>query len=170
MTKTLVETGHEYRRRVLALGQPLLVRIYLARQCYYNRVGFGVGRFSNLLKLACAYVEPARLFVTDLDQAFTFDLKRGLQPIDMSSDACDIMLSSASLAYCFRFPWGAETLYVNGCFQANKDWKNVNPLAYPNRFWKYSSLFRRVDLGYTLSWSTAAKALVRKLWFSLART
>jgi len=166
--KTLVEAGQEYRRRLLALGRPLLVRIYLAMLCYNNRTGFGVGRFSNLLKLACAYVEPARLFVTDLDRAFTFDLKRGLQPIDSSSDACDIMLSSASLAFCFGFPWGAETLYVNGCFQENKDWKNVKPMAYPNRFFKYCNLLRRVDLGYTLSWSTAARALVRKLGFPLA--
>jgi len=163
---TLIKAGQEYRRRLLALGQPLLVRTYLARQCYSNRASFGTGRFSNLLKLACGYIEPARLFVTDLEQAFTFDLERGLHPVDLSGDACDIMLPSASLAYCFRFPWGGETLYVNGCFQENNDWKSVRPMAYTNRFLKYCSLLRRVDLGYTLSWSTAAKALLRKLGFS----
>lgn len=104
--KTLIEKGYEYRRRLLALGPSLLVRAYLAWQCYSNRTGFGIGRLSNLLKLALAHVEPARLFVTDLDQAFTFDLKHGLQPIDISHNACDIMLPSASLVYCFTFPWG----------------------------------------------------------------
>jgi len=164
--KTLIEAGNEHRRRLLALGQPLLVRAYLARQCYINRTALGVGRFSNLLKLARGYIEPARLFVADLNQAFTFDLGRGLQPIDVSRDACDILLSSASLAYCFRFPWGGETLFVNGCFQENKDGKNVKPMAYPNRFFKYCSLVRRVDLGETLSWSNATKALLSKLGFS----
>jgi len=72
------------------------------------------------------------------------------------------MLSSASLAYCFRFDWGGETLYVNGCFQENDNWKNVEALAYPNRFFKYCTLLRRVDLGYELSWKTAAKALLRR--------
>jgi UDP-MurNAc hydroxylase len=164
-TKTLIEAGNEHRRRLSALGPPLVVRAHLARQCYINRTGFGAGRLSNLLKLAGAHVEPARLFVTDLDQAFKFDLRRGLQPIDISPDACDIMLSSASLAYCFRFPWGGETLFVNGCFQENKDWKNVTSMAYPNRFFKYCSLLRRADLGYRFSWSSAAESLLQKLAF-----
>lgn len=164
--QTLIKAGDEHRRRLLGLGPPLLVRAYLARQCYLNRAGLGTGRLSNLLKLARAHVEPARLFVTDLDQAFTFDLEHGLQPANISRDACDIMLSSASLAYCFRFPWGGETLFVNGCFQENEDWKNVEPMAYPNRFFKYCSLLRRVDLGDALSWSAAAKALIRQIGFS----
>ena len=121
---------------------------------------------SNLLQLACAYVEPARLFVTDLGQAFTFDLRGGLQPIDIPGDACDIMLSSASLAYCFRFDWGGETLYVNGCFQENEGWKNVKAMAYPNRFFKYCNLLRRADLGHELSWRMVRKALLRQLGLS----
>ena len=160
--KTLIEAGQGYRRRLLGLAHPLLVRIYLARESYENRTGFGVGRVANLLKLARLYVEPARLFVSDLSQAFTFDLDRGLQPAGIPRDACDIMLSSASLAYCFRFDWGGETLYVNGCFQENDNWKHVEALAYPNRFFKYCTLLRRIDLGYNLSWGTAAKALLRR--------
>lgn len=164
--KTLIEAGEGYRRRLVAVGHPLLVRIYLAWQCYENRAGFGVGRVSNLLQLARAHVEPARLFVTDLGKAFTFDLDRGLQPIDIPGDACDIMLSSSSLAFCFKFDWGGETLYVNGCFQENKNWKHVASNAYPNRFFKYCNLLRRVDLGYELSWRVALGALLRKAGLS----
>ena len=166
--KTLIEAGAEHRRRLLALGQPLLIRAYLARYCYRNRTSFGVGRLTNLLKLAYGHIEPTRLFVADLDQAFAFDVRHGLQPIDACRDACDIIVSSASLAYCFRFPWGGETLYVNGCFQENKDGKNVEPMAYANRFFKYCDLLRRVDLGETLSWSNAAKSLIGKLRFRTA--
>ena len=54
-------------------------------------------------------------------------------------------------------------------FQENKDWKNVEPMPYPNRFLKYCKLLIRVDLGYMRSWSTAAKALVRKLGFALTK-
>jgi UDP-MurNAc hydroxylase len=161
--ETLVEAGNEYRRRLLTLSQPFLVRAYLARQCYINRTALGLGRLSNLFKLARGHIEPARLFVADLNQSFAFDLTHGLQPIDVPRDSCDITLPSASLAYCFRFPWGGETLFVNGCFQENKDWKNVKPMAYPNRFFKYCSLVRRADLGDTLSWSNAAKASLQML-------
>jgi UDP-MurNAc hydroxylase len=71
--KDLIELGQGFRHRLIAVAHPLLVRIYLARKSYGTRARFGVGRFSNLLQLARAYVEPAKLFVTDLDQAFTFD-------------------------------------------------------------------------------------------------
>src|SRR5262249_1462202 len=67
--KALIEAGGEHRPRLPSLGQPLLIRAYLARYCYRNRTSFGVGRLSNLLKLACGHVEPAQLFVADLDQA-----------------------------------------------------------------------------------------------------
>jgi hypothetical protein len=92
-------------------------------------------------------VEPARLFVTDLDQAFTLDLRRGLQAAAIPREACDIMLSSASLLYCLKFDWGGETLYVNGCFQENGNWKAVAPMSYPDRFFKYCNFLRRADLG-----------------------
>jgi hypothetical protein len=114
---TLTEAGQIFRRRINALTHPLLIRARLAWSCYYNRAGFGVGRLANLAKLATCRVEPARLFVTDLGQAFTLDLSQGLQAADIPREACDIMLSSASLLYCLRFDWGGETLHVNGCWQ-----------------------------------------------------
>jgi len=161
--RSLIEAGQGYRRRLLAIAPPFLVRAHLAWQSYENRAGFGVGLLLNLCRLACLSVEPANLFVTDLGQAFAFDLGGGLQPVDIPGDACDIMLSSASLAYCFRFDWGGETLYVNGCFQENKNWRAVEAMAYPNRFFKYCNLLRRADLGYELSWGVAVRSLLRKL-------
>ncbi|HEY4368347.1 MAG TPA: MBL fold metallo-hydrolase [Steroidobacteraceae bacterium] len=161
--QALIAAGERYRRRLIALAPPPLVRLYLAWDSYRARASFGVGRLSNLVKLARADVECARLFVTDLDQAFVFDLGRGLQPADIPRDRCDITLSSASLAYCFQFDWGGETLYVNGCFQENESWRKVESLAYATRFFKYSNLLRRVDLGHQLSWRKAAKTMLRKL-------
>jgi hypothetical protein len=158
--KALIEAGQGYRRRLLAVSHPLLVRLYLARQCYENRAAFGMGRLANLLKLARLHVEPAQLFVIDLGQAFTFDLDRGLQPAGIPRDACDIAVALARLR--FRFDWGGETLFVNGCFQENDNWKHVEAMAYPNRFFKYCNLLRRVDLGYELNWGIASKALLRR--------
>jgi hypothetical protein len=161
--QALVAAGERCRTRLLALAPPPLVRIYLAVQSYQDSAGFGGRRLERLLNLARFHAEPARLFLTDLNQAFTFDLTNGLKPSTIPRDACDIMLTSASLAYCFQFDWGGETLYVNGCFQENEGWRSVDSLAYPNRFFKYCNLLRRADLGYKLSWKRAAKAVFRKL-------
>ncbi len=160
--QALVAAGARYRDRLLALAPAPLVRLYLALQSYQDSGAFRGKRLGSLVRLATLRAEPARLFVTDLNQAFTFDLS-GLEPSSMAREACDIMLTSASLAYCFQFDWGGETLYVNGCFQENEGWRNVGSLAYPNRFFKYCNLLRRADLGYKLSWARAARAVFRKL-------
>ena len=160
---TLIEAGQIFRRRMNALTYPLLVRARLAWNCYHNRAGFGVGRLANLAKLATLHVEPARLFLTDLGRAFTLDPSRGLQAADIPREACDIMLSSASLMYCLKFDWGGETLYVNGCFQENGNRKDVAPMAYPNRFLNYCSLLRRADLGEDLGLAAAFNKLMRRL-------
>jgi len=59
---------------------------------------------------------PARIWVTDHRASATFDLIGGLQPSGLPRDRCDVELSSAALAYAFRFLWGGETLQVNGRF------------------------------------------------------
>lgn len=161
--KTLLELGQEYRRKLRTMADPFIVRLYLAWQSYLNRSLLGVGRIPNVLRLITARVEPARLFVTDLGSAFTFDFGRGLQPADLTRASCDIALPSASLAYCLKFPWGGETLYINGCFQENDDWKNVGSMIYANRFSIYCNLVRNVDLGKTLSWKSAVHAAFRKV-------
>jgi UDP-MurNAc hydroxylase len=161
--RTLIEAGQKFCERLNALAHPLLVRARLARASHNNRAEFHVGRVANLTKLALLHVEPATLFVTDLDQAFVFDLDRALQPADIPVEACDMSLSSASLLYCLKFDWGGETLYVNGCFQENNNWRNVGSMAYPNRFFKYCLLLRRADLGEKFGWSATLKALMRRL-------
>jgi UDP-MurNAc hydroxylase len=160
---SLIEAGKSFRRRLNALAHPILVRIRLARASHHNRKGFHVGRLTNLAKLVILHVDQTSLFVTDLSQAFTFDLDRALQPADIRREACDIELSSSSLLYCLKFDWGGDTLYVNGCFQENSNWRNAEPMAYPTRFLKYCNLIRRVDLGEDLGWGAAFGALIRRL-------
>lgn len=158
----LIEAGQSFRQRLMGVGDPLLVRIYLALQSYRNRSDMRADRISNLLQLATLSVDRATIYVTDLGQAFAFDLTRGLYAIDEPASACDIQLVSASLAYFFNFNWGGETLYVNGCFQENENWRQVESMAYPNRLFKYCNLLRRADLGYELNWSKVGRSVSRK--------
>lgn len=76
--------------------------------------------FINMLK-------PAKIYVTDLEKAFTYTLKGGLQPAAHAYDSCDIALSADALNYSFKFMWGGATIRVNGRYQApvNGNYNNI---------------------------------------------
>ena len=61
---------------------------------------------------------PCDIYLTDHQKAARFSLSRGLKRSQLAPDQCDVQLSSAALAYCFRHLWGGNTLLVNGRYQA----------------------------------------------------
>jgi hypothetical protein len=61
-------------------------------------------------------LQPSPIHLSDLDQVVELRYPQGLVRADRPREACDIRLSSAALSYCFRFPWGGDTLHVNGRF------------------------------------------------------
>lgn len=58
-----------------------------------------------------------KFYCTDLDQSFLFTLKDGLVKKDINQNDCDLILSSESLMYVFKFMWGGDTLYINARYQ-----------------------------------------------------
>ena len=63
-------------------------------------------------------VPSTTLYLTDHNLSLRLGLS-GLRQIRSKSYADhDIALSSSALLYCLRFPWGGETLMINGRFQA----------------------------------------------------
>lgn len=63
-------------------------------------------------------LRSAAIFLTDLKVSVRLSLA-GLREISpLSYDRHDIALSSAAFLYCLKFPWGGETLMVNGRFEA----------------------------------------------------
>ena len=44
-------------------------------------------------------------------------VKGGLQPISLDKNKCDCSLSSESLSFNFKFPYGNDTLGINGRYQ-----------------------------------------------------
>jgi UDP-MurNAc hydroxylase len=63
------------------------------------------------------YLNPIRIFLTDINKSFQLSLKNGLIEESIPYEECDLALSSESLNYCFKFSWGFNTLSVNGRFQ-----------------------------------------------------
>lgn len=62
------------------------------------------------------------IFVTDYQKAYLLSGHKGLETSDLSSENCDVILSSESLNDCFRELWGFDTLSVNARFQTQKDY------------------------------------------------
>jgi hypothetical protein len=69
-----------------------------------------------VVKLLLRFLKNTTIYLTDYQQSFKLTL-HGLQEITSTYDTCDIALASDSLAFCFRFPYGIDTLGVNGRFQ-----------------------------------------------------
>ena len=62
----------------------------------------------------------ALIYLTNWQKAFQLTLG-GMREINKNIEDCDISLSSAALAYCFKFEWGGATLTVNGRFEKPKN-------------------------------------------------
>ncbi|MDQ6786003.1 MAG: MBL fold metallo-hydrolase [Acidobacteriota bacterium] len=63
------------------------------------------------------FLKPAKIFLTDYDRSFELNLESGLVESSYKFEDSDVALGSESLAYCFKFPWGTDTLQINGRLQ-----------------------------------------------------
>jgi hypothetical protein len=94
-------------------------------------------------------LRPLTVRITDLDATFVLDARRGLRPAVERARAPDLSLASESLFNMLRFPYGANTLHVNGRFQSH------NARALHTLFvWAHLGLMMGADLrlnaGYLL--------------------
>jgi hypothetical protein len=72
----------------------------------------------NNSRLLLSRLPEVLIWLEDLEVALRFDLT-GLHRIpNRPSKVYDIALGSEALRYCLRFPWGGETLMINGRFRA----------------------------------------------------
>lgn len=61
---------------------------------------------------------PTVIYITDYHQAFKVSVVDGkMDQVNVDYDECDVALSSEALNFCFEFPWGWDTLNINGRFQ-----------------------------------------------------
>lgn len=69
---------------------------------------------SAVLKM---YLRDCYIFLWDHDQSYRLSLKDGLVPDSKPEDQCDVSLSSESLLFCIKFPYGLDTTQINGRLQ-----------------------------------------------------
>lgn len=62
-------------------------------------------------------LSPTKIYLTDLHQAYELSMAGGMKRIEARESDCDCALSGESLLYNFKFPWGHDTLGINGRYQ-----------------------------------------------------
>ena len=76
-----------------------------------------VGDMKKKFGMWTGLLKPCNVFITDYNKSFTLSMDRGLIECDLNEGKCDCSLSSESLAYNFKFPWGNDSLGINGRYQ-----------------------------------------------------
>ena len=73
----------------------------------------------TLIKLAhsISFLKSAKIYLKDLEISVKFDLINGLKQSDFSKNDADIIMDSDSLAFTFKFDYGADTLLANARFR-----------------------------------------------------
>lgn len=65
----------------------------------------------------CQLLSPTHIWLSDYQSSYELSLRHGLKPIENIEEHCDVSLSSESLLFNFKFPWGNDTLGINGRYQ-----------------------------------------------------
>ena len=63
-----------------------------------------------------SFLKTAKIYLKDLDLSITFDLVHGINKSEFSKNESDIIIDSDSLAFAFKFDYGADTLLANARF------------------------------------------------------
>ncbi len=73
----------------------------------------------TLIKLAhyVSFLKTAKIYLKDLELSITFDLVYGINKSNFSKKDADIIMDSDSLAFAFKFDYGADTLLANARFR-----------------------------------------------------
>ena len=71
-------------------------------------------------------LKETKIHLSDYNKTFILSLKNKLQETPIDYDKCDVTLSSESLMFCLKFPYGLDTTQINGRFQKPKNGNYTN--------------------------------------------
>jgi hypothetical protein len=95
----------------------------------------------------CKLLRPSYIWISDYNCSYKLSLANGLTLADVNEERCDVFLSSESLLFNLKFPWGNDTLGINGRYQRPE---GGNYTRFYN-FFRYNQLKSRgisIGLGY----------------------
>ena len=101
-------------------------------------------------------VRPARVFLKDHHRSYRLSLREGLVESDSSEENCDVALWSESLLFCLKFPFGIDTLGVNGRYRRP-------PKGHYRRFYNFFRFDQLKSRGIDVGVRYVMEMLIRKL-------
>jgi hypothetical protein len=101
----------------ISKAEVLIKTIPLAQEVLVAHADEFVKAMAKKYSVWTKLLKPASIYITDYNKSFELSVKGGLQPISLDKNKCDCSLSSESLSFNFKFPYGNDTLGINGRYQ-----------------------------------------------------
>ena len=100
-------------------------------------------------------LKPTIIHLYDHNQSFELSLS-GWKEKHIHYDQCDVSLSSESLAFCFKFPYGLDTTQISGRLQKPKQGTYV-------KFYNFFRIDQQKSRGQDLTLDYVFGAIFRKM-------
>jgi hypothetical protein len=101
-------------------------------------------------------LKPAKIHLLDYDKTYTLSLNKKLEEISIDYRLCDVSLSSESLLFCLKYPYGLDTTQINGRLQKPKGGNYA-------RFYNLFRIDQQKSRGQDITLGYLFKAGVRKV-------
>ena len=105
-------------------------------------------------------LKPAHIHLHDYDKTYVLSLGGKLKETPIPYDKCDVSLSSESLLFCMKFPYGLDTTQINGRIQKPKGGNYTN-------FYNIFRIDQQKSRGQEMTLSYLAGAAIRKVKMKL---
>jgi UDP-MurNAc hydroxylase len=92
----------------------------------------------------------------DYNKTYKLSLKEGLVETDKSINECDVVMSSESLLFCLKYPYGLDTTQINGRLQKPKQGNY-------SRFYNFFRIDQQKSRGQDITYSYLFFAGIRKI-------
>ena len=100
-------------------------------------------------------LKPTFIYLYDHNKSFELSLQ-GWKEKEIVSDKCDVLLSSESLAFCFKFPYGLDTTQISGRIQKPNQGEYV-------KFYNFFRIDQQKSRGQDLTLNYVFGAIIRKI-------
>lgn len=138
-------------RNTLVKNKPVeLSELYAAAATFIDNLN----RTNNLI--VKSVLKEARIFLIDYQKSFSLSLKEKLKEVTLDYRECDVALSSESLLFCLKFPYGTDTTQINGRLQKPENGNYT-------RFYNLFRIDQQKSRGQEMSVSYLLAAGVRKV-------
>ncbi len=105
-------------------------------------------------------LKPTAIHLMDYNQTFVLSLKSGLKKQEINYNSCDVSLSSESLLFCLKFPYGLDTTQINGRLQKPKAGNYTN-------FYNVFRIDQQKSRGQDMTLGYLFGVLIRKILIKL---